>query len=179
MMLKNSADRYGLLAKFLHWISAVLIIGLIWLGWYMVDLTYYDPWYYDSLAIHKALGMVVLLLALLNIIWHFYSRPPQYASTLKPWERLAARLVHTLLFAAMVAIPVTGYLISTSEGDAVSIFGWITVPALFPVNDAARNLAIDLHYYLAYGTAGLVLVHAFAALKHQFVDRDGTLKRML
>ena len=178
-MLQNSADRYGLLAKSLHWIIALLIIGLLWLGWYMVDLTYYDPWYYDSLAIHKALGMVVLLLALLTIFWHFYSRPPAYESTLKSWERLAARITHTLLFAAMVAIPITGYLISTSEGEAVSIFGWITIPALFPINDEVRNQAIDLHYYLAYGTAGLVLVHALAALKHQFVDRDNTLKKML
>jgi cytochrome b561 len=179
MMLKNSADRYGLPAKLLHWVIAILILGLIWLGWYMVDLTYYDPWYYDALATHKALGMGALLLALLNIGWHLYARPPPYAPTLKPWERRAAKMVHILLFTTMVAIPITGYLISISEGDAISIFGWTAIPALFPVKETARNLAINLHYYLAYATAGVVLVHACAALKHQFVDRDGTLKRML
>ncbi len=87
--------------------------------------------------------------------------------------------MHLTLFAMMVAIPITGYGISTSAGDGITIFGWFEVPALIPESEALRDLAIELHYYLAYGTAALVLLHAMAAFKHQFIDRDGTLGRMI
>jgi cytochrome b561 len=73
----------------------------------------------------------------------------------------------------------TGYIISTSAGDGISIFGWLEVPAIITAGEAVRDLAIELHYWLAYGTAGLAIVHALAALKHQFMDHDGMLRRML
>jgi cytochrome b561 len=179
MMLKNSPRDYGLVTKLLHWLVALLLLGLIWLGWYMVDLSYYDPWYHDALTAHKALGMIVLGLGLAKIAWTVYSRLPKYSSSLKPWERISAHAMHLTLFVMMVAIPVTGYFISTSAGDAISIFGWFDIPALFTISDRQRDLAIDLHFYLTYATAGLVLIHALAAFKHQLVDRDGTLRRML
>ena len=86
----NAESRYGAVTKLLHWSVAALILGLIWLGWYMVGLTYYDAWYNDSLAWHKALGIVVLALGALKIGWAFYSQPPAHAATLKRWERFAA-----------------------------------------------------------------------------------------
>ena len=75
MLIRNSADRFGLVTKLLHWLIAILIIFLIWLGWYMVDLTYYDKWYNASLAWHKALGMLVLGLGIAKIGWQLYSPP--------------------------------------------------------------------------------------------------------
>lgn len=179
MKLKNSAQRYGAVAKSLHWTGALLMIGLIALGWYMVGLTYYDPWYYDALAWHRVLGVLVLVLGSVQLLWIAYSKPPDFAPTLKPWERAAARVTHTLLFMAMLAIPLTGYLISTSAGDPVPVFGWFAIPAFFSISETGRNIAIALHYYLAYGTAFLILVHGLAALKHQFIDKDGTLSKML
>ena len=163
----------------MHWTVALLIIGLIVLGWYMVGLTYYDKWYNDSLSIHKALGMLALALACLKVIWAAVSPSPAFSATLKPWERAAARTTHIVLYAMMVAIPVTGYAISTSAGDSVSFFGWIDIPALLPKSEGLRDLAIELQYYFSYGTAGLVGLHALAALKHQFVDKDGTLRKMM
>ncbi len=79
----------------------------------------------------------------------------------------------------LVAVPVTGYLISTSAGDGISMFGWFDVPAVLPRSDWIRDLAVELHFYLAYTTAMLVAIHVLAALKHHFVDRDATLRRML
>ncbi|NKC13798.1 MAG: cytochrome b [Gammaproteobacteria bacterium] len=178
-MLKNTEERYGLLPKLLHWFIAVLIIGLIWLGWYMVDLTYYDRWYNDSLTAHKALGLLVLALALVKIVWTLVNRPPPLVATLRTFERVAAHAAHGLLYLAMLLIPVTGYLISTSAGAAVSIFNWFDVPALVVLDDASRDVAIEVHYYASYAVAVLVVIHALAALKHQFIDKDGTLRRML
>ena len=178
-MWRNTEERYGLVTKGLHWAVAVLIIGLIWLGWYMVDLTYYDRWYNASLSAHKALGMLVLALGTMKLVWTVVDRSPAYAATIKPWERKAATAMHHTLLLMMLVIPVTGYLISTSEGDPVSFFGWFDIPAVVVAGERLRDVAIEAHFYLAYLTCALVVIHLLAALKHQFVDRDGTLTRML
>ena len=178
-MLRNTESRYGVVTRLLHWSVAALILGLVWLGWYMVGLTYYDAWYYDSLAWHKALGMVAFALAALMIGWRLCSRRPAHAATRKRWERLAATAVHGLLYTMMVLIPMTGYLVSTSEGEGVDLWGLFTVPAVITAGEALRDIAIEAHYWCGYAVGVLALVHAGAALKHQFLDRDGTLRRML
>jgi len=163
----------------LHWVIALSIIGLIWLGWYMVDLTYFDKWYNQSLALHKANGMLILALALVLFVWKALSPSPAALSSIPAWQRFAAHAMHHVLMLLMVAIPVSGYLISTSAGKSVSFFGLFDVPALFEKNDDVRDFAIDLHFYIAYGIGVLVLGHAGAAIKHQLIDRDGTLARVL
>lgn len=179
MKIKNTPNQFGLVTKLSHWLIAPAIIGLIWLGWYMVDLTYYDKWYNKSLAWHKSLGMLVLGAALLKIGWQLYSPTPDTGAALKKWERLGANIMHKLLFAMMLLIPITGYLISTSDGKVVDIFDWFEIPVLVSKNTELRDLAIELHFYMAYGTAVLLLGHVAAALKHQFMDKDGTLVKML
>lgn len=179
MRLTNSATHYGLASKLFHWVIALSIIGLIWLGWYMVDLTYFDKWYNQSLALHKALGMLVLGLALGLFVWKIVSPSPAAVASIPSWQRFAAHAMHHVLLLLMVAIPVSGYLISTSAGKPVSIFGLIDVPALFAKNDEVRDFAIELHFYIGYGIGILALGHAGAAIKHQLIDRDGTLARMI
>ena len=178
-MWRNTGNRYGLAARLLHWSVAILILGLVWLGWYMVDLTYYDAWYNDSLAWHKALGMVALVLGAVKIAWTVYSPPPAYAESLGRRERAAATAVHHVFYVMMVLIPLTGYLVSTSEGEGIDLWGWFTVPAVVVAGEGMRDLAIEAHYWCAYGTLAIAAGHAAAALKHQFLDRDGTLRRML
>ncbi|MDX1512150.1 MAG: cytochrome b [Gammaproteobacteria bacterium] len=177
-MFRSSESRYGIVTRLLHWLVALLIIGLIGLGWWMVDLSYYDKWYNRSLDLHKALGMLVLLLAMIKIGWVAFDGKPGFPESMKRWERIAATAAHHTFYLLMILIPVTGYVISTSAGDGISVFGWFEIPAIMPAGDKLRDLAIELHYWLAYGAAVLVLMHAAAALKHQFIDRDGTLRRM-
>ena len=177
--MRTNGARYGLVSRVFHWSVALLVIALLCLGWYMVDLTYYDRWSKASLEWHKALGMLALLAGILKISWVLGSHAPAPLPSMARWERLSARAMHLTLFAMMLAIPITGYVISTSAGDGISIFGWFVVPAVLPESEALRDLAIELHYYLAYTTAALVSLHAMAALKHQFIDRDGTLSRMI
>ncbi len=176
---RSTESGYGVVARLLHWSVAILILGLVWLGWYMVGLTYYDAWYNDSLAWHKALGIVVFALGALMIGWALCSRPPARAAPLKRWEQAAATAVHGLLYTMMVLIPVTGYLVSTSEGEGIDLWGLFTVPAVVAAGEELRDLAIEAHYWCGYGVGVLALVHAGAALKHQFLNRDGTLRRML
>ena len=179
MLFTNTRLRFGLFTRLLHWLIAVLILGLIWLGWYMVDLTYYNKWYNASLHYHKSLGILALALALVKIGWQWHTPAPGPVAGLKTWEKTGAKVMHYVLWGMMLLIPVTGYLISTSAGKPIQLFNWFELPAIMDVDEQLRELAIDVHYYLAYATLFLVAGHAGAALKHHFINRDDTLKRML
>lgn len=178
-MFKNTADRYGLVSKLLHWVIALLILGLIGEGWYLVGLSYYDANQPRLLALHKTFGMLVLFLALARIGWFFASRPPDLTSALPRGQRLAAHGLQRLLLLAMLVLPVTGYLVVTSSDAPVDMFGLFQIPVLFAIDDSFRELCNRIHKYTAYGTLVLVLGHAGAALWHQFVTRDGMLARMI
>lgn len=178
-MLRNSPAGYGWASKGLHWLIALGMIGLTALGAWMVTLGYFDPWYNRSLALHRSLGMVVLALAVAFAVWKVVSPSPPLQETLRPWERAAAHAAHAVLLCAMFVLPVSGYLISTSAGAGFPFFGLGTVPAVGAVSESGRDLAIAVHWWAAYGLAAVAAVHAGAALKHQFIDRHGTLKRML
>ena len=178
-MWRNGRDHYGLVSILFHWTLALAMLGLVGLGAWMVELTYYDPWYNRSLALHKAFGILVLVLAAARFGWRIADRPPGFGPEVKAYERAGATAMHWLLNALIVLLPVTGYLISTSEGAGIDVFGLVEVPALFEISEATRDLAIEVHFYLAYGVIALVAVHAGAALKHHFVDGGSTLRRMI
>jgi len=177
--LANTAHAYGAVTRILHWCVALLILVLVALGWWMVGLSYYDRWYHDALETHKALGMIALVLGGAMAAWYLGNTRVAFAAGVRAWERAAARTVHGVFVLLMVLIPCTGYLISTSAGDGISMFGLFDVPAVIARDDRLRDVAIAVHYYAAYAIGALALLHAGAALEHQFVDRDGTLRRML
>lgn len=178
-MWRSGKDHYGLISIGFHWITALAMLGLVALGAWMVGLTYYDPWYNRSLALHKAFGILVLVLAASKFGWRIADRSPGFGPEVRAWERAAATAIHWLLNAAIVLLPVTGYVISSSEGAGIGVFGLFELPALFDISEASRELAIEIHYYMAYGVLALVALHAGAALKHHLVDRGSTLRRML
>ena len=177
-LLRDLESPYGLVARTLHWVVAVLIIALIPLGWYMIRLDYYHPWSHDALALHKGLGMVVLFLAAIMISWQIALHRTRITVARKPWEELAAKITHILLYALMLVVPVTGYIVSTSAGAGVSVFELFEVPAVLPKSVPLRDAVISVHYYFAYVGAGLIALHVGGALKHHFIDRDDTLRRM-
>lgn len=179
MPYPNSAENYSLTAKILHWLIALLIIALLGIGWWMVGLSYYDPWYHDALSWHKSLGMIVGLVVFFKLFWSLIKKAPTPQASLSTFERIASGLVHSVLRLAILIIPITGYLVSTSEGAGIDIFNWFSFPVLLQINEHARDIAINIHYYFAYATLALVVLHAAAAFKHQFYDHKSTLKRML
>ncbi len=178
-MLANSTESYGLVSKMVHWAIALCIIFLIWLGWWMVDLSFYSRYYYAAPNLHKALGIVVFAVAALKLIWHAVSRPPPLQADLKPLEKLGARVVHTILLVSMFVIPVTGYLQTTVKGEGVSMFGLFEIPALYRSSEWLRDVSIDVHAWFSYALIAIVALHAGAALKHQFIDKKQTLRRIL
>ena len=179
MVLSNTLQRYGLISILLHWVMALLIFGLFGLGLYMTDLSYYDPWYRQGPDLHRSIGVVVATLFLLRLFWKRLSPLPLALSSQKPWELRLAAFVHRILYGLIPLIVVSGYLISTADGRAVSVFGLFEIPALISDIDGQEDVAGVIHLWLAWLMMGMVAVHALGALKHHIIDKDGTLMRML
>ncbi len=179
MQWRNSSLRFGLVSVVLHWLVALTVFGMFGLGLWMRTLDYYSPWYRTAPDIHKSVGILLLLVMLLRLLWRFLSPPPAPLANHSPLTRLGSRAGHALLYLGLFALLVSGYLISTADGRPIEVFGWFQVPALITGIPDQEDLAGEIHEYLAWGLVGLAVVHALAALKHHFIDRDATLRRML
>lgn len=179
MLLRNSPGRYGWLSIFLHWSMALVIYAMFALGLWMVGLSYYDTWYHNAPEIHKSIGVILMLALIIRLIWRVVSPPPKPLSSYSPLVRITAVLAHGLLYGLLIAILFSGYLISTADGKPVSVFGWFSLPAVLTGAGEQADLAGDIHLWLAWSIVILSVLHGLAALKHHFIDRDITLKRML
>ncbi|WP_075180964.1 cytochrome b [Pantoea sp. 1.19] len=178
-MWKNGPTHYGHLSIVLHWLVALAVYGMFGLGLWMVSLGYYDTWYHDAPALHKSIGITLLALMVFRLIWRGISPPPRPLSHYSPAVRYSAMLVHWLLYGGLFAILITGYLISTADGEGISVFGLFTVPATLTGSALQADTAGEVHLWLAWTVVVVSVLHGLAALKHHVVDRDITLKRML
>ncbi|WP_299568246.1 cytochrome b [uncultured Shewanella sp.] len=178
-MLANSKMGYGLISILIHWISALTVIGLFGLGLWMVDLTYYSSWYKTAPDIHKSVGILLFGLTLLRLVWRFISVKPQADSAHKPWEQQSAKWAHRGIYLLMLAIMASGFLISTADGRGIIVFDWFEVPSLGGFITNQEDIAGLVHEYLAYSLIGLVIIHGAGAIKHQFIDKDNTLVKMI
>jgi cytochrome b561 len=179
MKLTNSFSGYGWISIALHWVIAVCIIGLFALGLWMVDLSFYSPWYHDAPAIHKSLGVLLIGLMALRLVWRWGNPTPKPPANHSRFVTFAAHSAHALLYLLVFALGVSGYFISTAEGHGIDVFNWFTVPA-YPLGiENQADIAGEFHYWIAVTLIVLAGVHMLAALKHHFIDKDVTLKRML
>ncbi|WP_417345102.1 cytochrome b [Ferrimonas sp.] len=179
MMIRNNSHSYGWVTIALHWLSALAVFGLFGLGLYMVDLGYYDPWYRQGPYIHKSLGLLLLGATLLRLIWRFANPVPKAPAGQGRMTQLAAKAGHGAIYLLLMALLISGYLISTADGRAIDVFDWFSVPALITGLNQQEEIAGTIHEYAAWSLIILALGHGLAALKHQFIDRDNTLGRMI
>lgn len=177
MPLLNSTDSYGLVSRLLHWGMAVAIIAMFALGLWMVGLDYYSPYYKSAPDLHRGVGIILLILLLGRFAWRLANPDPD-RSALARIERRGAELAHWGFYPLLLALMASGYLISTADGRSVDVFGLFDVPALLK-QPGLERIAGSVHEILAYVTMALAALHAFAAIKHHFVDRDSTLLKML
>ena len=177
MAIKNTLHSYGFLAKLLHWVVALFIIGLLIVGTLMTDLQ--GAFKYKVYDIHKAFGIIVLALVFIRFFWMLLNPKPLLPETMKPHEKLAAKLGHYSLYGLMFFIPFSGWIMSNSAGYGVSIFGVVNVPAIAAKSDALKDLAKEAHEISTSIIIILLGVHVAAALFHHFIKKDNVLKRML
>ena len=177
--MKDTSARFGWLSVLFHWTLVFSFIGLLGSGWYMLTLSYYDPWYTRLPHIHKSVGMILILVFACHLAWRALNRRPDALATHRSWETVVAGLTQWTMRLGVVAILVTGYLIPTSQGEGISVFGWFEIPALVTDLPGQSDTAGLIHKYVAWAIGILALMHAGAALKHHFIDRDETLTRMM
>lgn len=177
MLIRNTSDRYGLLAILLHWTIAVLIIGMLCLGLYMTDLPV-SPLKLKLYGLHKAFGVLVLMLALIRIMWSLSNMTPQLSSYLPTWQKLAARSVHFAFYIFMLLMPITGWLMSSAAGFPVSFFGLFTLPDLIAHNEKLRVIFAEIHEFSAFALIAAIVAHVGATVQHYVIYKENVIKRM-
>jgi len=178
MSLRNTAARYGSVAQLFHWLVVVLIVTQYVLASMAHDL----PPNLEKLTLlarHKSVGITVLTLAVLRLIWRWLNPVPELPRHMPAWERFAAHASHFLLYALILVIPLTGWLMSSAKNYTVSWFNLFSLPNLVGPNEKLFDFFHETHEILATVLFYLALLHIAAALKHHFYDRDNVLRGML
>jgi len=172
-----SAGRYTSTAIALHWLLALALLGAFSVGVYMSDLPF-SPTRLKLYNWHKWAGVTILTLSLLRLLWRLTHRPPADVP-MPAWQRIAAHGTHHLLYLLFFAVPLVGWAYSSAAGFPVVLFGVLPLPDFVSPDKALAESIKPWHGRLAYAMATLVVLHVAGAIKHQVVDRDGLLGRML
>jgi cytochrome b561 len=178
MAIQNTTRRWGSVSQLLHWTIVVLIIVQVTLA-ALADNLPNGMHKLTLLARHKSFGITILALAILRLLWRRLNDTPELPDTLKPYERFLARFVHSALYVLLFAMPLSGWMMSSARGFPVSWFGFIQLPDLVPKNKPLYQAFLTTHQALAWALGAVVILHVAAALKHHFVLKDDTLRRML
>ena len=179
--LANTQHHYGATAIALHWLMAALIITLVLLGIYMVRLpdVGFDAKKIILILVHKQMGMLALALGAVRLAWRQLNPLPSLAATLPEWQQVAAIFVHLCFYALIIALPISGWVMSSAAGIPVSFLGLFTLPDLVPYDEYLFEQLRQIHDWLGYLMAACIGIHAVAALRHHFLLRDETLRKML
>ena len=177
-MLKNTENSYGSIAKILHWVIGLFIIGLIAVGFTMSSMDP-SPEKFELYGMHKAFGVIVLCLIAIRILWRITNATVQATEGVPPILQLAAKAGHLLLYIFMLVMPISGVLMSRFSGYPISIFEIFTIPAASEKSPELAKLFHTTHGYAAWGFVILITVHILAALYHHFIRKDDTLVRMI
>lgn len=181
-----SPQRYSTPAIMLHWAIAALIVVNFWVGLRYADA--HGLARFELLQWHKSFGFTILALSLARLAWRLAHRPPPYPEGMKAWEMRTAALVHGGFYVLMIGLPLTGWLIVSASPTNIPTLLYKTIPVphlgfvhelSMPMRLAAEKWVGQGHAILAWTTAALLVLHIGAALKHQFLDRDGTLCRVM
>ncbi|MHB1215743.1 MAG: cytochrome b [Thiobacillus sp.] len=173
----STVMRYSTPAIVLHWLVALLIFAGFPLGLYMVDL----PLSPDKLKLysyHKWIGVSVFLLVAIRLGWRLTHTPPALPDGIAAWQRCASAVTHGLLYGLMIAIPLSGWLMSSAKGFQTVWFGVLPLPDLIGKDKALGEVLADVHVALNYTMLALVILHVGAAFKHHFIERQPFLQRM-
>jgi cytochrome b561 len=177
-MLRNTVESWGTPAKLLHWIVAVLVFAQFALGWTAAKWRL-SPVKLDLFVWHKSIGMLVLTLVLVRIVWRLANPTPDPPADTPRWEKMAASASHLALYALLLAMPFSGWIINSADNIPFRVFRLVPLPALVAPSDATAELAKGVHFALFVALAALLCIHVAAALRHHYAKRNDVLTRML
>lgn len=178
MPWNNTHEQWGGISKLLHWGVVALVLAMAWLGLTMGDLPN-GPDKAAAYALHKSLGLTTLSLVVLRLGWRLLAGAPAPVAGLPRWQARSAALIHWTLYALLLAVPLSGWWLTSAAGVALQWFGLFEVPAIAARDQALSERAGDLHELLFWALATLALLHAAMAVHHHLFAGDATLARML
>ena len=176
--MRMTVQRYTGIAMSLHWLIATMILLSLGVGLYMVELKL-SPAKLQLYSWHKWAGVTIFALVLVRCVWRLTHTPPPLPSDLPRWQQLVAETTHYVLYALMIVIPLTGWLMSSAKGFQTVYFGVLPIPDLLSKNKEWGEALNLVHRYLNYTMIAIITVHIGAAIKHHFIDKDDVLRRML
>lgn len=177
MPLTNTPERWGHLSIALHWFTALLVIGLLLIGFFMDELPN-TPLKRDVFIWHKSFGLTVFALTAMRIGWRLAQPTPSLPADMPAWERFAAKLGHAGLYLLLLGMPASGALMNWASNFPTPLFGMTLIERAGQVDRALKSLGHELHEWGGWALLALLLVHAGAALWHHHHRRDGVLARM-
>ena len=172
----TGCQRFTALQRLLHWLMAVCILTMLFIGVGMVSTV--KPKYLILVSIHKPLGIAILVLALVRLVVRLRYGAPSLPADLPEPMKLAAQLSHYALYILMIGMPLLGWGMLSAAAYSVVLYGGAHLPALLPRSDSLHTLLWGAHFYLAFVFFALVLLHVAAALFHAVVRRDGVFEAM-
>ena len=174
--------RYSLTAIVLHWVLGLALLGIFAVGLYMTDLPF-SPTRLKLYNWHKWAGVTILVLSALRLLWRLTHRPPalpgKISKAMPAWQHWAHHGTHHALYALFFLVPLIGWAYSSASGFPIVVFGVLPLPDFVPVDKALAEMIKPFHELTAFALIGLAGLHIAAALKHQWIDRDGLINRML
>ena len=178
MPIKNHADRWGVVSLSIHWLTVIMVLSLVVVGFLMQELPN-SPAKIQVYALHKSFGLTVLALTVLRLLWRLFAGVPQPAPGTPRWQQWASSATHGALYVILLAMPLSGWLYNSASGFPLKWFGLFALPRLSGYDADVKAFALGAHSTLFLALAAIVALHAAAALKHHYFDRDRTLVRML
>jgi cytochrome b561 len=175
--MSTPTKHFAPLARALHWLMAVMVIAMLFVGAGMVaSVSERHEW---LLNLHKPLGIAILLLVVVRLVVRMSTQTPPLPADLPVWQALAAKLSHYLLYALMLAMPLIGWAMISAAGDPVMLSTSLRLPSIVAANADTFAFLRKAHRYLAYLFFLTILAHLAAALFHGWVRRDDVLDSML
>jgi len=175
---RNSEHRFGAIAAFFHWVIVAGLIAQYFLAEAGEDSEERVGGLLDAMVLHRSIGWTILILAVLRLAWRCLDPHPKWPASMKSYEVILAKVAHTAFYVLLFALPLSGWALSSAEGESLSFFNLFAVPVL-PAGAAMEETLEEVHEVMFNVLLALAALHLLAALKHQFMDRDGVLRSML
>jgi cytochrome b561 len=176
--IRNSRTEWGLVSQGVHWITVVLVLTTVAVALIMVEMPL-GVAKLELYALHKSVGVLILGLTVARLAWRLSGTHPVALGPSRAWERALAHGVHAGFYLALIAMPLTGWLMSSAANFSVSVFGLFTLPDLVAPDKALEESLKAAHTWLGWALAGLLALHVAGALKHHFLLKNDTLRRMI